>query len=125
MELEPQNPGGRQFIQAYGGQGFRISGVRHAGSVIVLPQATFAWEVAGIETATAESLAAVTGFQPKVEILLIGTGLRMLPLLASLRAHFRQAGIMIDGMDTGAACRTYNVLTNEDRRVAAALILPV
>ena len=46
----------------------------------------------------------------------------MLPVPAALRAHFRGLGVMVDAMDTGAACRTYNVLMAEERRVAAALI---
>ena len=40
----------------------------------------------------------------------------------ALRPALREAGIVVDAMDTGAACRTYNVLLAEDRRVAAALL---
>jgi uncharacterized protein len=43
---------------------------------------------------------------------------------APLRTALRTAGIALEAMDTGAACRTYNVLVAEDRRVAAALIPP-
>jgi uncharacterized protein len=46
----------------------------------------------------------------------------MQPVRPALRQALRQAGIVVDAMDTGAACRTYNVLLAEERRVAAALL---
>jgi uncharacterized protein len=49
----------------------------------------------------------------------------MRPVPAALRQALKDAGIGVDAMDTGAACRTYNVLMGEDRRVAAALLKPV
>lgn len=122
MELTPVVPAGRQIIQGYGGGGFRITGVRHVGSVLVFPSATLAWPVVALEDLNVESLAAVAGANPTVEILLIGTGRSMLPIPPVLRRDLRAAGIMPDAMDTGAACRTYNVLAAEERRVAAALI---
>jgi len=59
-----------------------------------------------------------------VEILLLGCGRRMAMVPSALRARLKAAGIVVDAMDTGAACRTYSVLLAEGRRVAAAL-LPV
>jgi uncharacterized protein len=56
--------------------------------------------------------------------LLLGTGRRLQPPPAGLRAALKQAGIALEPMDSGAACRTYNVLMAEGRLVAAAL-LPV
>jgi uncharacterized protein len=49
----------------------------------------------------------------------------MVPVAADLRAWFKARGVALEPMDTGAACRTYNVLLAEDRRVAAALLPPV
>ena len=57
-----------------------------------------------------------------VELLLIGTGARMSQIDRELRQTLRADGVVIEAMDTGAACRTYNVLMAEGRRVAAALI---
>jgi len=122
MDITPQVPAGRQTIQSYGSGGFRISAVRHAGSVLVFPERTLAWPVTAHAAVTAESLAAIAEALPKVELLLLGTGAVMTVAPAALRAHFRALGIMLDAMDTGAACRTYNVLMAEERRVAAALI---
>jgi len=57
-----------------------------------------------------------------VELLLFGQGARMAPVPPALRQGLREAGIGLEPMDTGAACRTYNVLAAEGRRIAAALI---
>lgn len=122
MDVTPHIPAGRQVIQAYGAGGFRIDGVRHEGSVLVFPERTLPWAAVSFDTVAIDGLSAITAGEPKVELLLIGTGLRMLPIPPALRAHFRALGIMLDAMDTGAACRTYNVLMAEERRIAAALI---
>jgi uncharacterized protein len=122
MDVTPQVPNGRQLIQGYGSGGFRIANTRHEGSVLVFAERTIAWPVTGFDGVTAENLSEIAAALPKVEILLIGCGKSMQIVPAGLRNHFRGLGIMIDTMDTGAACRTYNVLMSEDRRVAAALI---
>jgi uncharacterized protein len=49
----------------------------------------------------------------------------MMPVAPALRAALKEAGIAVEPMDTGAACRTYTVLVAEDRRVAAALLPPL
>jgi len=123
MDVTPLIPGGRQVIESYGPGGFRITGVAHAGAVLVFPERTLPW--------TADRFAAVdlAALQPVVahgaiEILLLGCGARLEPLPPALRQALRAHGIGVDAMDTGAACRTYNVLLAEDRRVAAALIPP-
>lgn len=59
-----------------------------------------------------------------MEFLLLGSGARMQLLPKALRQGLRDAGLVVEVMDTGAACRTYNVLLAEGRRVGAAL-LPV
>ena len=55
-------------------------------------------------------------------VLLIGCGRKIRPLPESLRAALRAEGMVLEPMDSGAACRTYNILMSEDRQVAAALI---
>jgi uncharacterized protein len=115
-------PPARQLIQGYAAGGFRIAGVRHEGSVLVLPGRTLAWPVAAPEQVTAESLAPIAAAEPAVDILLLGLGPRFAMVAPELRAALRAAGIVVEAMDTAAACRTYNLLVSEDRRVAAALI---
>ena len=122
MDITPQIPVGRTIIQGYGAGGFTIEGQRVTGSMLVFPDRMVAWPVVAFDQVTAETLADVFAAVPAVEILLIGSGVQMLPAPAALRTALRDAGIALDVMDTGAACRTYNVLLAETRRVAAALI---
>ena len=122
MDITPAVPAGRQLIEGYRPGGFRIAGMQHAGSVLVLPERTLRWPVGAPEEVTAASLAPVTAAEPPVELLIIGLGRRFGLIAAELRTALRGHGISVEAMATGAACRTYNVLLTEDRRVAAALI---
>lgn len=123
---EPEPPAGfvpgRHAIEAYGRGGFRFAGMSHRGSILILPSGIRAWAVEDARTIKAADLAAVLREAPAVEFLLIGTGAAIVPLPDRLRLPFREAGISVDTMQTGAAARTYNVLLAEDRRVAAALV---
>ncbi len=122
VDITPLVPAGRQVIQGYGGGGFRIGGEAYRGSVLVFPSTTFAWPVTALHQLTPDSLARITAAEPAVEILLIGCGREIAPLPAEIRRSLQQRGIAAETMDTGAACRTFNVLLSEDRAVAAALI---
>jgi uncharacterized protein len=121
MELTRIVPEGRQLIQAYREGGFTIAGARHEGSVLVLPDRTLPWAGRELPAVTLESLAPITG-ATEVEILILGCGARFALASAELRQALRTHGIVTESMDTRAACRTFNVLLAEDRRVAAALI---
>lgn len=122
MEITPLIPEGRQVIESYGEGRFRVSGVPLVGSLLVMPTATFPWSAADPTGITLDSLGPLLAADPPPEILLVGTGKRLMPLSPTLKAQLRERGIGADPMDTGAACRTYNVLMAEGRRVAAALI---
>lgn len=122
MEITPLIPEGRQVIESYGDGRFRVSGVPIEGSILVLPTATFPWSALDLAGLTFDSLKPLLGADPPVEILLVGCGRRLVPLAPALKAALRERGIGADPMDTGAACRTYNVLMAEGRRVAAALL---
>jgi uncharacterized protein len=121
MDVTPSIPAGRQVIDSYGAGGFRVSGAAYAGAVLVFPDRTQAWGASTAAEVTAESLQPVIA-HGGVHILLLGWGRRAQPVPPALRQALRAAGIVVDAMDTGAACRTYNVLLSEDRRVAAALL---
>ncbi|MCC7429167.1 MAG: Mth938-like domain-containing protein [Alphaproteobacteria bacterium] len=115
----------RPVLHGYGAGGFRISGQRWQGAVLILPDRVLAWPVAELAVATPESLAALLALEPgRVEVLIVGTGagagLVPKPVREALAGH----GIGVEVMNTGAACRTLAVLTAEGRRVAGAL-LPV
>ena len=122
MDVTPLIPAGRQVIESYGRIGFRVSGIAYEGAILVFPDATVPWEGTAVFADLNDTSLAPVMARGGVEILLVGCGKRMLPLARSLRAQLREAGIVVDTMDTGAACRTYNVLLAEDRRVAAALL---
>jgi uncharacterized protein len=89
---------------------------------LVFPDRVVAWPVTAFEEITPESLQAVTDRAEEVGVLLLGCGQRMQLVPKALREPVREAGIVIEPMDTGAAARTFNVLLMEERRVAAALL---
>jgi uncharacterized protein len=60
--------------------------------------------------------------EPAAELLIIGCGARFAAPPKGLRQDLRARGIAVEWMDTGAACRTFNVLLGEDRRAAAAIL---
>ena len=122
MDVTPLIPQGRQVIESYGNGGFRVTGENFRGSILVLPEWSAAWPPACIEELDLASLEPVLAAEPPVEVLLIGCGRAMAFIDPDLRATVRARGVALEPMDTGAACRTYNVLMAEDRRVAAALI---
>ena len=110
-------------IDAYGDGGFRLSGVRHEGSVLILSDKAQAWPVTRLAELSVASLEPVFQAGPReVEFVLLGAGLvNALPPKA-VREALLAAGIGLEFMDTAAAARMYNVLTAEGRRLAAALI---
>jgi uncharacterized protein len=123
MDVTPLVPKGRQLVQGYGDNGFRVSGTRYEGSVWILPEQTIAWPVSAISEVSPDSLKELIALSAQhVRILLIGTGKSMLPMPMAWRIMARDADVALEAMDTGAACRTYNVLLTEERSVAAALI---
>lgn len=124
MDITPIIPADRQVIDGYGEGQFCIRSEWRPGPVIVFPNQTIAWDVTDFAGLTVASFTAVIEAEPKVEILLLGSGPKMQLLPGALRRDLRASGVIVDVMDTGAACRTYNVLLAEGRRVAAAL-LPV
>lgn len=121
-DITPIIPSDRQVIDGYGDGQFCVSGQWRTGSVIVLPDRTEPWEATDFAALTVEHFARVIGAEPKVELLLLGSGAKMQLMPKALRQGLRDAGVVVEVMDTGAACRTYNVLLAEARRVAAALL---
>lgn len=113
---------GRHQLDAYGAGGFRFAGMSHRGSILALPSGVRAWPVASATDLDEASFAEIFAERETMDLLLLGTGVDVVPLPETLRRMFREAGIGLDVMQTGAAARTFNVLLAENRRVAAALI---
>ncbi|MFC7331959.1 Mth938-like domain-containing protein [Rhodocista pekingensis] len=122
MDITPLIPADRQVIDTYGPGRFRISNTLYETAVLVFPDRTLLWDIRTFDGLDTASFQAVRTAEPPVELLLLGCGPRMQLLPAAVRQDLRRAGIVVEAMDTPAACRTYNVLLAEGRRVAAALL---
>jgi len=123
MDITPLIPEGRQIIQSYGDHGFKVSGVTYDSPIVVLPAATRNWNAPASFSALQESdFSALAEKADDIDVVLLGTGAKGEFFPPALRAALKQKGLVIEVMDTGAACRTYNVLMAEGRRVAAALM---
>jgi uncharacterized protein len=122
MDITPVVAADRQLIHGYGDHGFTITGLRHEGSVLVFPDRTQAWPVTSMAELSLDALAPILAAEPRPAVLLLGCGKGMSVVPREIKAALREAGIVVEPMDTGAACRTYNVLLTEGRDVAAALI---
>jgi uncharacterized protein len=94
----------------------------HRGSLICLADAIVGWSATSAEGLTLDDLALLRDEPAGIELLLLGTGLSFMLPSEELRAGLRDIGIRVEPMDTGAACRTYNILLAERRPVGAALI---
>ncbi len=104
-------------VEGYGPGFFRIGGTVHHGAVAVLPTGVVSW--GGYDDA-ATLVAAASG----IDVLFVGTGAEIAHVPGPFRAVLEEAGLGVEAMASPAACRTYNVLLSEGRRVALAL-LPV
>ncbi|MEM9199774.1 MAG: Mth938-like domain-containing protein [Pseudomonadota bacterium] len=107
----------RPPIDGYGPGFFRIAGERHEGGVALTPSGVIAWT--GLD-----DLQPLIDRAGEIDVLLIGMGAEIAPLPPAARSALEDAGIGVETMSSSAACRSYNVLLAEGRRVAAA-VLPV
>jgi len=110
-------------IEGYGGGGFRIGGARITGSVLILDDLARPWPVSALADLTLEALAPVfAAGRATVEFVLVGAGPVTAPPPKGLRQALQAEGLGLEVMDTSSACRLYNVLAQDGRRIAAALI---
>ena len=120
MDVTPLVREGQQIIQSYAADGFKVSGVDYKGSIIVTPSSVFSWDMKDIASLTADSFTMLV--DQDIDVLLLGTGPSFQFVADDLKSAVKQYGFSLDVMDNGAACRTYNVLMAEGRRVAVALL---
>ena len=110
-----------QTITAYDDGGVEINGVRFEHSLFVMPEvAPVAWRVASFDVLSAEHFAQIDAASPDVVIL--GTGKRQRFVHPRLVAALTARRVGVESMDNQAACRTYNILMAEGRKVALTLI---
>ncbi len=120
MKLHASLPGRANTINGYGEGYVLVNGERHASSVVVLPDRVVAWNAASFERLSPEHFDFLKSLQ--AEIILLGTGPKQRFPHPRLTAPLVAAGIGVEVMDLQAACRTYNILVAEERKVAAALL---
>ena len=121
IELKPAHFPGRAPVDTYGNGGFRFAGMSHQGSILCLPSGIYGWSVIQASEFATSDFQQVFD-EDGLEILLVGTGIDLIPLPDRLKARLQKQGIRADSMSTGAASRTFNVLLAEGRAVGAALL---
>ena len=112
----------QNIFTGYGAGYVLVNRKRHEQNLIVLPDRLIEnWEATTFEQLTAEHFDFLLTLQP--EMVLFGTGAKLRFPHPKLTRTLIGSGIGVEVMDTSAACRTYNILTDEGRRVAAALLI--
>ena len=110
-------------IDGFGEGGFRVAGARREGHVLIIDGTTKAWPVDGDPRAlTASDFSAFLARADTPDMVVLGLGRTLVHPAAEVRQAFREAGVGLEALDTATACRTYNLLAGEARRVCAALI---
>jgi uncharacterized protein len=120
VKLHATLPGGVNAITGYGEGYVMVNGERRDSSVVVLPDRIEPWAVQSFDQLRTEDFAFLRDL--KAEIVLLGTGARQRFPHPRYTAELAKAGIGLEVMDLQAACRTYNILVAEQRKVAAALL---
>ena len=123
LDISPVDFEGRNIIQSYGNRKFQISDKEYDHSVLVFPDQIIPWSPIDTNNLIVDDFKKVLTVGPIVELLLLGCGKTTWFLPLPLRDELKEMGLVLEPMDTGAACRTFNVLLGEDRRIAAALML--
>lgn len=120
--LPAPDPAQVQLIRSYGPGRFAISDREWRSPVLVTPAGTTVWAVTRADELALDNLAPLLAATVPPELLVLGCGPRAILVAPDLRASLKRVGMALEVVDTGSACRIYNVLLAEGRRVAAALI---
>jgi uncharacterized protein len=122
MKLQPVSSQPYQTITAYDEHSIEINACPHRISLIVMPElAPIAWPVNHVGALTEEHVQTIAALNP--DLVIIGTGAKQYFVSPKVTACLAKRHIGVECMDNKAACRTYNILMTEGRRVALALIL--
>ena len=108
------------LIRSYGPGEVRLADVvQHAPCIVTADRLILDWQARDVPTLSVADLEPVFGLQP--DVVLLGTGAKQTWPASEVRQAFAARKIGLEVMDLGAACRTYNILVQEERRVAAVL----
>lgn len=121
MKLHTSNTAGLNLITAYGTDYVAVNQEQYSENLIVLPESMLQnWTSSSVATLTEADMEILVSLG--TEIILLGTGSKLRFPSGTLLRPFANAKIGLDVMDLQAACRTYNILAAEGRKVAAALL---
>jgi uncharacterized protein len=122
MKFALQEPGTANFVEACSATEIRVGGrIIRASVILTATDLVLEWPPRHVRELAPEHLKNALDLAP--EVILLGTGQRQVFPDAHVLAAVHRAGIGIEVMDTRAACRTFNILLQEGRKVAAALML--
>ncbi|MGQ0525383.1 MAG: Mth938-like domain-containing protein [Betaproteobacteria bacterium] len=121
MKLHIAQTSGRNVVTGYGEGFIAINGTRHETHLLVTAERVMPWQIGGFESVTAEVAGQFMAQEP--ELVVLGTGAVLRFPHSELARRLAAAGIGLEVMDSKAACRTYNVLMAEGRRVLAAILI--
>ena len=120
MKLHASAPGGVHLVTAYGDDYVAVNGVRYEDSIVVLPGRVQPWDARSFDSLAEQHFVGLR--ETGAEIVILGTGARQRFPHPRLTAPLSGARIGLEVMSLQAACRTYNVLVAEERKVIAALL---
>ncbi len=120
MKLHASGPSGLNAFTAYGADHVMVNEVRHTASLVVLPERILPWRAQSFDALVEEDFAELLPLE--LEVLLLGTGPRLRFPHPRLTRALTAARVGVEVMDLQAACRTYNILMAEQRKVGAALL---
>lgn len=121
MKINLESNAGRNFIRSYGPGSVTVNEKIYSRSLILTPQTLTDWPPTGFTDLVTAHFQTIADMRP--EVVVLGTGARLRFPAPHLIRSLVEAQIGLEVMDTGAACRTYNILMNDGRRVAAALLM--
>jgi uncharacterized protein len=112
---------GQHLFSGHGPGYVAVNRVRYETHIVVTPASVTEWTVTDFDTLSAADFAPILALKP--EVVIFGTGRIMRFPARELALALATAGIGLEVMDSGAACRTYNILAGEERKVVAAILV--
>ena len=120
MKLHSSGLTSLNTFTGYGADFVLVNAMRYESSILVMPEALVPWQAASFAELKEEDFSPLVAMQP--EVVLLGTGETLRFPHPRLTRRLAEARIGVEVMDVQAACRTYNILMAEERKVAAALL---
>lgn len=122
MKIQLETGIGRYQVRSYGPGTVKVNDAVYSASLVLAPEQVIVdWPPQRFADLQAEHFNVIAGFRP--EVVILGTGARLQFPPPAVLAPLTRAGIGVEVMDTAAACRTYNILAGDGRKVVGALLM--